>query len=210
MKLSSSQGHVQQRARAPLRPDEGLQGGRHRQRARQRQTAKAAGLWVFVRIGMGKHNHDEVVTLYRTLEAAGVNVVQVKPWIPSGLAATNHDDLCLSPSRTRRHVRGHHRRAVRRAGGQEPRAHRVVLPTGPAARLHGEGLRRRSRRSTRKPAATPSSATSPTSTSAARCRRTAGSRRACNAAASCTRGSWTTTACRRARPGSTGATRPRS
>ncbi len=62
------------------------------------KRAKEAGLWVFVRIGMGKHNHDEVVTLYRTLEAAGVDVVQVKPWIPSGLAATNHDDLCLSPS----------------------------------------------------------------------------------------------------------------
>lgn len=62
-------------------------------------AAKEAGLWVFTRIGMGKHNHDEVVDLYHLLTAAGVDVIQIKPWIPSGLAAKNQGDLCLSPQR---------------------------------------------------------------------------------------------------------------
>jgi pyruvate-formate lyase-activating enzyme len=62
-------------------------------------SAKKSGLWVFVRIGMGRHNHDEVVSLYHTLAGLGVDVVQIKPWIPSGLAATNQAELCLSPQR---------------------------------------------------------------------------------------------------------------
>ncbi|TWP48491.1 radical SAM protein [Lentzea tibetensis] len=63
------------------------------------KRAKQSGLWVFVRIGMGRHNHDEVVDLYHTLAGIGVDVVQIKPWIPSGLAATNQTELCLSPQR---------------------------------------------------------------------------------------------------------------
>jgi pyruvate-formate lyase-activating enzyme len=58
--------------------------------------AKQAGLWVFVRIGMGRHNHDEAVKIYRILRDLGVDVVQIKPWIPSGLAAKNQNELSLS------------------------------------------------------------------------------------------------------------------
>ena len=54
---------------------------------------------MFVRIGLGRHNADEVATIYRTLRAIGVDVVQVKPWIPSGLAATDQAELSLSPSK---------------------------------------------------------------------------------------------------------------
>lgn len=63
------------------------------------RAAKQAGLWVFVRIGMGRHNYDEVVSLYRTMADAGVDVLQIKPWIPSGLAAKNQREISLSPTR---------------------------------------------------------------------------------------------------------------
>lgn len=63
------------------------------------RSAKEAGLWVFVRIGLGRHNADEVASLYRIMRDIGVDVVQIKPWIPSGLAATNQAELSLSPSR---------------------------------------------------------------------------------------------------------------
>lgn len=59
--------------------------------------AKKAGLWMFVRIGMGQHNYDEVVKIYRIMKDFGVDVVQIKPWIPSGLGAKNQDELSLSP-----------------------------------------------------------------------------------------------------------------
>ena len=61
--------------------------------------AKQAGLWVFVRIGLGRHNHDEAVKIYRIMRDLGVDVVQIKPWIPSGLAAKNQGELSLSPAR---------------------------------------------------------------------------------------------------------------
>lgn len=61
------------------------------------ELAKAAGLWVFVRIGLGKHNFDEAPKIYRTMREIGVDVVQIKPWIPSGLAAANQTELSLSP-----------------------------------------------------------------------------------------------------------------
>lgn len=60
-------------------------------------AAKKAGLWVFVRIGMGQHNFDEVVKIYRIMRDAGVDVVQIKPWISSGLAQKNQGGLSLSP-----------------------------------------------------------------------------------------------------------------
>lgn len=60
-------------------------------------SAKAAGLWVFVRIGLGQHNYDELVDLYRLLRAQGVDVIQIKPWVPSGYAAVNQGELSLSP-----------------------------------------------------------------------------------------------------------------
>lgn len=61
------------------------------------RRAKEAGLWVFVRIGMGRHNYDEAPRIYRMMRDIGVDVVQIKPWIPSGLAATNQGELSLSP-----------------------------------------------------------------------------------------------------------------
>jgi MoaA/NifB/PqqE/SkfB family radical SAM enzyme len=63
------------------------------------RMAKEAGLWVFVRIGLGRHNRDEVPKLYRLLRDIGVDVVQIKPWIPSGLAAVNQQELSLAPRR---------------------------------------------------------------------------------------------------------------
>lgn len=63
------------------------------------RLAKQAGLWVFVRIGIGTHNHDEVPRIYRMMREIGVDVVQIKPWIPSGFAAKNQGELSLSPSR---------------------------------------------------------------------------------------------------------------
>ncbi len=62
------------------------------------RRAKAAGLWVFVRIGLGRVNYDEVTQIYRLMCDLGVDVVQIKPWISSGLAAVKSDDLCLTPS----------------------------------------------------------------------------------------------------------------
>lgn len=62
-------------------------------------AAKRAGLWVFVRIGMGRNNFDEIVPIYHQMRDLGVDVVQIKPWIPSGLAAKNSADISLSPSR---------------------------------------------------------------------------------------------------------------
>jgi molybdenum cofactor biosynthesis enzyme MoaA len=59
--------------------------------------AKAAGLWVFVRMGLGRHNADEVAAIYRVMRDLGVDVVQVKPWIPSGYAAEAGADLSLRP-----------------------------------------------------------------------------------------------------------------
>ncbi len=59
------------------------------------KRAKDAGLWLFVRIGLGKHNQDEAVRLYHTLHGIGVDVVQIKPWIPSGMARTNQEELSL-------------------------------------------------------------------------------------------------------------------
>lgn len=61
--------------------------------------ARAAGLWVFVRMGVGKHNADEMSAIYRLMKSIGVNVLQFKPWIPSGLAEVNQATLCLSPAR---------------------------------------------------------------------------------------------------------------
>jgi pyruvate-formate lyase-activating enzyme len=63
------------------------------------RLAKDAGLWVFIRIGMGRHNHDEVVKIYDIMRDIGVDVVQIKPWIPSGYAAKNQGELSLSPQR---------------------------------------------------------------------------------------------------------------
>lgn len=63
------------------------------------RLAKDAGLWVFVRIGFGVHNFDEAPKIYRIMQEIGVDVLQIKPWIPSGLAATNAQELSLSPSR---------------------------------------------------------------------------------------------------------------
>ena len=63
------------------------------------RRAKDAGLWVFIRMGLGRHNHDEIVPLYRTMRDLGVDVFQIKPWIPSGLAAENQAALSLSPNR---------------------------------------------------------------------------------------------------------------
>ncbi len=60
-------------------------------------NAKAAGFWVFVRIGVGQHNFDEIVEIYRLLSEIRVDVIQLKPWIPSGFAAKNQDELALSP-----------------------------------------------------------------------------------------------------------------
>ncbi|WP_058857066.1 radical SAM protein [Nocardia jinanensis] len=62
------------------------------------RLAKEAGLWVFIRIGLGKHNFDEAPKIYRIMREIGVDVVQIKPWIPSGLAATNQTELSLSPA----------------------------------------------------------------------------------------------------------------
>ena len=210
MKLSGVGDRLQARPTASAcRPHEEIKEGDTHRVLDNIKHAKEAGLWVFVRIGMGKHNHDEVVTLYRTLEAAGVDVVQVKPWIPWAWRRPTTTTCAF-----RRASWSTRSRASRtgcptcwRAPGPE-----LTVSCYPPARQLGFTVKdcANVRRSTRDPAATPSSATSPTSTSAAGSRRTAGSRRACNAAASCTRGSWTTTACRRARPGSTGASRPRS
>ncbi len=63
------------------------------------RLAKEAGLWVFVRIGFGRHNFDEAARIYRVMRDIGVDVVQIKPWIPSGLAAANQAELSLSPLR---------------------------------------------------------------------------------------------------------------
>lgn len=63
------------------------------------RLAKEAGLWVFIRIGLGQHNFDEAPAIYRIMRDIGVDVVQIKPWIPSGLAATNQAELSLSPRR---------------------------------------------------------------------------------------------------------------
>ncbi len=63
------------------------------------RRAKEAGLWVFIRIGLGQHNLDEVPRIYRTMREIGVDVVQIKPWIPSGLAAKNMDSLSLRPAK---------------------------------------------------------------------------------------------------------------
>jgi hypothetical protein len=63
------------------------------------RRAKDAGLWVFIRMGLGQHNRDEVVALYRTMREIGVDVFQIKPWIPSGLAAQNQSELSLSPGK---------------------------------------------------------------------------------------------------------------
>lgn len=63
------------------------------------RLAKEAGLWVFVRMGFGRHNADEAPAIYRTLRDIGVDVVQFKPWIPSGLAADNQAELSLAPRR---------------------------------------------------------------------------------------------------------------
>lgn len=63
------------------------------------KAAKDAGLWVFIRIGMGRHNHDEVVNIYSMMADIGVDVVQIKPWIPSGMAGKNQGELSLSPTR---------------------------------------------------------------------------------------------------------------
>ncbi|WP_084701278.1 radical SAM protein [Cryptosporangium arvum] len=60
--------------------------------------AKEAGLWVFVRIGMGQHNADEAAAIYRVMRDLGVDVVQIKPWIPSGYAAQAQNELSLRPS----------------------------------------------------------------------------------------------------------------
>lgn len=62
-------------------------------------AAKDAGLWVFVRVGLGLHNQDEAIAIYRIMRDIGVDVVQVKPWIPSGRANSNQDGLSLSPRR---------------------------------------------------------------------------------------------------------------
>jgi hypothetical protein len=61
------------------------------------RRAKDAGLWIFVRIGIGQHNYDEVMVIYEMLRAIGVDVIQIKPWIPSGFASTNAHELCLAP-----------------------------------------------------------------------------------------------------------------
>ncbi len=61
------------------------------------RMAKEAGLWVFIRIGLGRHNFDEAVKIYRIMREIGVDVVQIKPWIPSGMAAANQGELSLSP-----------------------------------------------------------------------------------------------------------------
>jgi hypothetical protein len=39
------------------------------------------------------------VKIYSMMADIGVDVVQIKPWIPSGRAAQNQDDLSLSPQR---------------------------------------------------------------------------------------------------------------
>jgi pyruvate-formate lyase-activating enzyme len=62
------------------------------------RMAKEAGLWVFIRIGLGRHNFDEAVKIYHLMREIGVDVVQIKPWIPSGLAAQNQGELSLSPN----------------------------------------------------------------------------------------------------------------
>ncbi|MFJ7730731.1 radical SAM protein [Lysinibacillus sp. NPDC097231] len=61
------------------------------------RRAKDAGLWTFVRIGIGRHNYDEVVKIYQLMRDIGVDVIQMKPWIASGLAAINSDELLLNP-----------------------------------------------------------------------------------------------------------------
>jgi len=63
------------------------------------RMAKEAGLWVFIRVGLGQHNLDEVPTLYRMMREIGVDVVQIKPWIPSGFASKNADTLSLRPAK---------------------------------------------------------------------------------------------------------------
>jgi MoaA/NifB/PqqE/SkfB family radical SAM enzyme len=62
------------------------------------RMAKEAGLWVFIRIGLGRHNFDEAPKIYRVMRDIGVDVVQIKPWIPSGMAANNQAELSLNPS----------------------------------------------------------------------------------------------------------------
>lgn len=61
------------------------------------KAAKQAGLWVFVRIGIGRHNYDEVYSIYKAMKEAKVDVVQFKPWVASGLAEENNDELLLKP-----------------------------------------------------------------------------------------------------------------
>ncbi|KIZ14942.1 radical SAM protein [Streptomyces natalensis] len=65
------------------------------------RAAKAAGLWVFVRISVGATNEDEIKKIYDLMREIGVDVVQIKPWIPSGLAADEHDGLSLPRDRVR-------------------------------------------------------------------------------------------------------------
>jgi len=49
------------------------------------RLAKQAGLWVFVRISVGRHNHDEIARIRDLASEIGVDVVQIKPWIAAGL-----------------------------------------------------------------------------------------------------------------------------
>lgn len=44
-------------------------------------AVKDAGLWIYVRIGLGQHNFDEIIDLYRVLCDMKVDVIQIKPWI---------------------------------------------------------------------------------------------------------------------------------
>lgn len=62
------------------------------------RLAKRFGLWVFIRVGLGRHNYDEVVRIYRLMRDLGVDVVQFKPWVPSGFAADNLAELSLPPA----------------------------------------------------------------------------------------------------------------
>lgn len=64
-------------------------------------NAKAAGLFVFVRIGLGKINANEVLRIYERMAKIGIDVLQIKPWVPSGRAAYNRGDLSLSPHQLR-------------------------------------------------------------------------------------------------------------
>ncbi|MFI9202885.1 radical SAM protein [Streptomyces sp. NPDC053048] len=99
------------------------------------RTAKAAGLWVFVRVSVGRSNDDEIKKIYDLMTGIGVDVVQLKPWIPSGLAASHPDDLALPPEQTQHFFEDFARQL--RAAPTTGRPPRLTVSCYPPARSSG-------------------------------------------------------------------------